>query len=478
MASLIRRLIGRDRAPIQAADATPLTSGVLGGLRNSLSGLGGANDKTAGNYFAATEYYTRNFLERLYRESPMAAKITDLPVNDMFARWRRFTDDNEAAVKAVEDLEARTYMRRALSNAMKLGRVYGTGFLIMRTREAPMDTPLDVTRIREGDLLGFSYLDRFNANVDSFTQDMADPNFPYPEIYTFNSVYLLEQWRVHHSRVLRFDGIEALNSDGWAGYTRYWGGSELARVTADVTNDAADSIAAAQLMQEASIPVVYVTNLSEALVNRQGPDAPDIMTKGTMMSQLKGIFNTMFLDKDNDKFQRVAVSFAGMAEILEKRLDRVAAVSGIPKTRFLSASPAGMNATGESDANNWALSIKERQEWLAMMHLRTLDEVVARSAGLPGALEYEWVPLIDFSEKEQAETAKLQAETWQIMHTMMTMDENEIRAEANGKTVFGELLPLSDLELEERAAPTEAEEAMQNAEIEAMQQRGNQPPAR
>ena len=69
-------------------------------------------------------------------------------------------------------------------------------------------------------------------------------------------------------------------------------------------------------------------------------------------------------------------------------------------TRWNAQSPAGMNATGTSDANNWALTVAGKQREMVDPVLRRLDPFIARHAGLREPPEYEWIPLTDLSELE------------------------------------------------------------------------------
>ena len=87
-----------------------------------------------------------------------------------------------------------------------------------------------------------------------------------------------------------------------------------------------------------------------------------------------------------------------------------------------------MNATGSSDADNYAIRVAAMQKKLLDPVLRRLDMMVARQAGLSEPLEYEWVPLTDLSEKDRAETAKLQGETLNLAYTDGVIDEDEYRS--------------------------------------------------
>ena len=109
----------------------------------------------------------------------------------------------------------------------------------------------------------------------------------------------------------------------------------------------------------------------------------------------------------SEDFTRVAVVFAGLADLMDKSAARIAAAADIPLTRFLGSSPGGLNATGESRPEELLPDAwRAMRERLLPKPLRMLDEVIARDAGLPEPLEYEWPSLLEMSEQEQAEVKK------------------------------------------------------------------------
>ena len=447
-----RVLSGRDSgARIAATDAAGSTvsqelvrQSVIGGLRNKLSGLGGTGDKGAASYFVPTVIRNRYLLETFYNESWVCAKLINIPVDDMFVRVRQWQGEDENTVKMMEDLEDSLGVADALASAMKSGRLYGTGLLVIVTNEAMMNTPLVIENIKPGDLKSLLYFDRFNASVQMWNQNPMSPMFGQPEIYKIQSRLLNEQWEIHPSRVLRFDGKKPINVDGWSGaYERTWGVSEIIAAMTEIQHDSTFVNAIAHLSQEASIPVVKIQRFKEALAGMQGPDTPSVSEMGALFNQHKSLFRTLFLDK-NDEFERVAVSFAGMAEMMDRFPERVAAVAGIPKTRFLSSSPAGMNATGESDMKNYAVHVAAMRQRMLRVPLKKLDAIMAKHLGLPEPLMYEWPSLIDLSDEELANISKTKAETVGSLVDRRVIMENEARMMLSGDPLFGELEELPE----------------------------------
>ena len=106
----------------------------------------------------------------------------------------------------------------------------------------------------------------------------------------------------------------------------------------------------------------------------------------------------------------------------------MAASQDIPITRFMGQSPAGMNATGQGDWNNWADSVNSYMRMEIAPHLDTLDMVLARDAGLAEPPPYQWQSLMDPTERDKAEVSLLWAQAAQALLTAGMTDEEEMRA--------------------------------------------------
>ena len=198
-----------------------------GGIVNQGTGLGTSIDKSQGNIFTPTRIYWRTPLEVLCVESWTARNAIDIPTDDMFIRWRQVLGKDEGAVKAFEMGERESRVELALNQAMKAGDQYGTGVVVMMTAEDTLDSPLNVNRIREGDLKALHYFDRYDISVTEREYDMMSPNFGKPTWYRVHPAHGSQIERVHHSRVLRFDGIRPPTKSGFTVYDQDFGVSEL-----------------------------------------------------------------------------------------------------------------------------------------------------------------------------------------------------------------------------------------------------------
>ena len=111
--------------PIRATDSG---NGVQRSARftNTRTGAGTGVDKSLGANFVDIRI-EREFAERLYRMSWAARRLVRLVVDDMMARGRRWTGDDESAIEAMQKAERELKVMPRLADAMIAGRLYGSG---------------------------------------------------------------------------------------------------------------------------------------------------------------------------------------------------------------------------------------------------------------------------------------------------------------------------------------------------------------
>ena len=409
-----------------------------GGYINTKSGAGTDSDKAIWGYYQPNIGVTRQILETVYTESWVAKKIIDIPVDDALSRWRSWdVDDDEGVVERMQEAETDLMLRQRVARAMKSARLYGTGMILIVTKSAPLEEPLDYDALREGDLSNLLVLSRYDAEVSSRIIDIYDPDFGRPETYrlTYRG---LDHLSVHASRVLRFEGIEPITGMTWEQYDQDWGVSELQPLLTLIVQEAELISGVATLATEASLPVMKLAQLREALAGQADPDraAPEEVLRSNLA--MKSIYRTLVVDSE-DEFERVAVSFAGLPELMDRYARRLAAAADIPATRFWAQSPIGLNATGDSDAGNYALAVEAMQRRMISPVLDKLDRVIAAHAGIAEPPEYRWLSLLEMSEAERSANAKTKIEMVVAAVQGGLIDEYEGRAILTGDEVIGDL---------------------------------------
>ena len=355
--------------------------------------------------------------------------------------------DSEGSAELMAEAEQRHQITERLRMAMRSARAYGTSLMVLVTKEAPLEEPLVVERIRPGDLTAIRVFDRYDADVRNRENNMEEAGYGTPPSYHLSPTWGAAR-EIHSSRVLRFDAITPLTDSSWYNYESDWGVSEFVPVILPLIQDQSLASAIAHMSQEASIPVLGVSDLRELMAGTAGTHETTAAQIGSDINQIKSVFHMMMIDKDREDFSRVAIQFGGLANLMDRFALRVAAAGDIPATRFMGQSPVGMNATGDGDMRNYIMMVEANRENQLAENLPRLDEVLARDAGLEEVPDYEWLSLLEMSDKEKAEAAKVKVDTLSIALNDNVISEVEYRRQLDGDDIFG-LLPEEDLPEEE-----------------------------
>lgn len=413
-----------------------------GGYLNLLTGAGTNLDKTEYSYYIPTRITSKNELETLYVQSWAAKKFIDIPVDDMFIRWREFTDMENENIEALQQAELDFDVTGKLSRAMKAGNLYGTGLVILITKEAPLEKPLNIDRLQRGDLINILAVDRFDATVMSKDNSLLSPRYGEPELYRIN-LKRGGNIDVHASRVLRFDGITSLSQTNWYSYDEDWGIPSIVPVITEIHQDSGVNKGVAHLVSEASVGIQKIEDFADAVSG--GPDSDmTIQERMEAITTSRSIYRTVFMDKD-ESFERNEVTFTGLPEIIDRNAKRLAAAANIPATRFWGQSPMGLNATGDSDMKNYAIQVAADQSKKLPKPLFLIDQVLSKHTGITEPIDYDFPSLIDMSDNEQADVLlkKSQAIVPLILQGIIT--EEEGRASLDGDPILGNLEVMADL---------------------------------
>lgn len=411
-----------------------------GGLVNPISGAGTDLDKNAFSFFSPTRVFSKNTYETMYVESWAAGKFVDIPIDDMFIRWREFTDMEEKTKKLVQKAEKEFLLRDKLSRSMKAARLYGTGLMIFITKEAKPERPLNISRMLPGDLLNILTVDRFDANVIGKNNNVFSKNYGKPEFYTIN-LRSAGSITVHHSRVIRFDGIKSTSDNSWDSYDDDWGVAPIIPVLTEIFQESNTSKGVSHLVNEASIPVQKVEGLEDILAGTG--DEMNLAERMAELTMLRSIYRTVFMDAE-DSFERHDVTFSGLPDVLDRNAIRLAAAANIPVTRFWGKSAVGLNATGEGDERNYALQVNSDQENKLRDPFDFTDRILIRHLGLTEPIEYRFPSILDMSDGDKADVLTKKSQAISSLVQSGTITEDEARKALDGDDIIGDL---EDLEV-------------------------------
>lgn len=369
-------------------------------LVNIASGLGTAKSKRSYNTFRYSVLQDWQSLDAAYQTNWLARAIVDIPSEDMCREWRIIKSKDADAIRIEED---RLMLPMMVQEAATWGALYGGGGILMLTGQ-DLTKPLNVNRIRKGDLQRLVVFDRYDMSAMQMnTYNVLAPNFLAPEFYTITG----GGQQIHWSHFARFNGTRLPRRQMLQ--TQGWGDSELRKCLDDIMDMVASKDGIAELMQEANVDVIKREGLSDELASDQD-DA--IINRYTLFSQMKSVVQMALLDGD-ETYDRKTLDLGGVAPVLETFMTWISGAANIPVTRLFGTSAKGLNATGEGDLKNYYNSIRSKQLVRLDPGLRYLDEVLVRSAlgYWPDDYNYVWAPLAQPDEVQLATAAKIRMET-------------------------------------------------------------------
>jgi phage-related protein (TIGR01555 family) len=153
-----------------------------------------------------------------------------------------------------------------------------------------------------------------------------------------------------------------------------------------IDNFHAAAQSAATLVSEANVDVIQIPGMQQMLTHPQGE--MNFMKRMRIMKTMKSIHNLLVLD-GQEVYTNKNIALNGVKDLIWEYLRIIAAGAGVPATRFLSASPDGMNATGESDLNNYIVLLRGLQMSKYDPRLTVIDKIVQAHYGIE-EYTYEW----------------------------------------------------------------------------------------
>ena len=217
----------------------------------------------------------------------------------------------------------------------------------------------------------------------------------------------------------------------------------------DLAHDSSLVSAAAHLAQESSMLVMQHPGIRDAggLNQHASGSADDVAAQ---INEWKSVYRMLFVDADSD-VKRVEANFAGVPDLIDRYAARLAAIFGIPRTRFHGEPPQGFQATGESDFRNYLLMVDGIKSSMLSGVGERFDVALSRHAGLREMPAYEWPPIVDPDPIKSAEISKIRADTMSVLLMARIIDENEARERLAGDPLLDGLGPMPEPDMARNA---------------------------
>lgn len=402
----------------------------------------------------------------MYETDWLARKIVDIIPQDMTREWRTW---QHKRAEALYDAEKQFRFRHRVRRGVTLGRLFGGGAILIGKGDKYPDEPLDVTTIKQGGLKYLHAFSRHQLSTEDYVTDLNDPAFGQPLYYRISPANVgqsaerdLRDVKIHRSRFVFFPGLEP--ADEMFAAEAGWGTPLFQIVRSAIIHAGASPANAAALTEEAKVDLIKIPNLHALISDDEGVQR--IVERLTLANVLKSNVNMLILGGD-EEFDRKQLNLAGFADLIHVHLQIACGAADIPVTRLLGQSPAGLNATGESDLRNYYDKLRGHQNTDLTEEIDRLDEALIRHVmgSRPLSATYEWTELWQPTEQERATTFNVKMDGITKLNGLGLLAPEELRP------------AVIDMLIDDGTLPTLDQYRMPDEEAAALIEERAQPPA-
>lgn len=414
------------------------------GYVNLLNKYGTKQDNSEAYKFEREPVIPDMQLTGLYEGNGLFSKIIDTPAEEALKHGFDLnlkSDELNAFVEdALDDLE---WEERA-ATAIKWTRLYGGALIVMliddgRGLEEPVDwehiRSIDELRVYERSIVQPDYASLYQQDYGGKGVGNRVSKFGQPEYYYVSSLY--GSFKVHESRCLVFRNGVLPEQTSNATYL-FWGMPEYVRIRRALRETVTAHTDSVKLLERSVQAIYSMKGLASLLTTDDGEN--QVLKRLQLVDTSRGLLNSIAIDSEGEQYDFKTFQFSGVKDVIDATCNMLSALTNIPQTILFGRSPAGMNATGDSDFESYYNFVEKIQRLMLKRNLRTLLDVVFRAGIASGDVaeepdyKLEFKPLWSLSDTEQAavdqtkaQTALVKAQTAQAYVDMQALDPTEVR---------------------------------------------------
>ena len=414
------------------------------GYVNLLNKYGTKQDNSEAYKFEREPVIPDMQLTRLYEGNGLFSKIIDTPAEEALKHGFDLnlkSDELNAFVEdALDDLE----WEEKAATAIKWARLYGGALIVMliddgRGLEKPVDwehiRSIDELRVYERSIVQPDYASLYQQDYGGKGVGNRVSKFGQPEYYYVSSIY--GSFKVHESRCLVFRNGVLPEQTSNATYL-FWGMPEYVRIRRALRETVTAHTDSVKLLERSVQAIYSMKGLASLLTTDDGEN--QVLKRLQLVDTSRGLLNSIAIDSEGEQYDFKTFQFSGVKDVIDATCNMLSALTNIPQTILFGRSPAGMNATGDSDFESYYNFVEKIQRLMLKRNLRTLLDVVFRAGIASGDVaeepdyKLEFKPLWSLSDTEQAavdqtkaQTALVKAQTAQAYVDMQALDPTEVR---------------------------------------------------
>lgn len=414
------------------------------GYVNLLNKYGTKQDNSEAYKFEREPVIPDMQLTGLYEGNGLFSKIIDTPAEEAlkhgFDLNLKSNEMNAFVDEVLDDLE----WDEKATIAIKWARLYGGALIVMliddgRGLEEPVDwehiRSIDELRVYESSIVQPDYASLYQQDYGGKGVGNRVSKFGQPEYYYVSSIY--GSFKVHESRCLVFRNGVLPEQTSNATYL-FWGMPEYVRIRRALRETVTAHTDSVKLLERSVQAIYSMKGLASLLTTDDGEN--QVLKRLQLVDTSRGLLNSIAIDSEGEQYDFKTFQFSGVKDVIDATCNMLSALTNIPQTILFGRSPAGMNATGDSDFESYYNFVEKIQRLMLKRNLRTLLDVVFRAGIASGDVaeepdyKLEFKPLWSLSDTEQAtvdqtkaQTALVKAQTAQAYVDMQALDPTEVR---------------------------------------------------
>ena len=414
------------------------------GYVNLLNKYGTKQDNSEAYKFEREPVIPDMQLTGLYEGNGLFSKIIDTPAEEAlkhgFDLNLKSNEMNAFVDEVLDDLE----WDEKATTAIKWARLYGGALIVMliddgRGLEEPVDwehiRSIDELRVYERSIVQPDYASLYQQDYGGKGVGNRVSKFGQPEYYYVSSIY--GSFKVHESRCLVFRNGVLPEQTSNATYM-FWGMPEYVRIRRALRETVTAHTDSVKLLERSVQAIYSMKGLASLLTTDDGEN--QVLKRLQLVDTSRGLLNSIAIDSEGEQYDFKTFQFSGVKDVIDATCNMLSALTNIPQTILFGRSPAGMNATGDSDFESYYNFVEKIQRLMLKRNLRTLLDIVFRAGIASGDVteepdyKLEFNPLWSLSDTEQAtvdqtkaQTALVKAQTAQAYVDMQALDPTEVR---------------------------------------------------
>lgn len=396
----------RNRRNVQTAGAKSVQTGDSFSNLMTRTGVSSSsgNMSQGGSYDFTPISRNRMQLEFAYRSSWLVGQAVDTVAEDMTREGVEIHSEVEPDdLEAIEKEASRLRIWDSLCDTVKWGRLYGGAIGVLMIDGQDPETPLRLDTVSKGQFRGILPLDRWvvQPTLSDLVKEFG-PEFGQPKYYeTIADAQALPNMRIHHSRVIRIDGVDL---PYWQKIAENgWGQSVIERLYDRLVAFDSTTQGAAQLVYKAHLRTYKVEGLRD-IIGMGGKPLEGLIKQIEMIRAYQSNEGMTLMDK-NDEFEAHQYSFSGLSDMMLQFGQQISGALQIPLVRLFGQSPAGLNSTGESDIRTYYDGVKQQQERRLRNGIEKVYNLLHRSVlgdAPPDSFNIAFKPLWQMNDEQKA----------------------------------------------------------------------------